>query len=182
MNHLEVFLHEHASVHFKDGAPSDMNVDWLLTDLDDRQIRARPHGMNSIAWLLWHVARVEDACVSRVVMGQSQLLDSGWVERLCVGRQESDGEGMTEAQVAALSESVDLTALRDYRNAVCRRTRVLASGLWPERWHEPLTEGDSGDMPWLIGKPRAALLSWWAVQHSHYHIGQAAMVRRIVST
>jgi DinB superfamily len=35
-------------------------TDRLLADLSDAQLRARPHGQNSIVWLLWHVARAED--------------------------------------------------------------------------------------------------------------------------
>ena len=29
--------------------------------------RARPHGVNSIAWLVWHMARVEDCGLNRLV-------------------------------------------------------------------------------------------------------------------
>ena len=29
----------------------------VLDGLTDAQLRARPNGQNSIAWLLWHVAR-----------------------------------------------------------------------------------------------------------------------------
>ena len=42
-------------------------VDDLLDALSDEQIRARPHGLNSIAWLLSHGARVEDVAVNRFV-------------------------------------------------------------------------------------------------------------------
>src|SRR5262245_18287747 len=30
-------------------------TDQLLDGLTDEQVRGRPHGVNSIAWLLWHI-------------------------------------------------------------------------------------------------------------------------------
>ena len=36
-------------------------VDDLFAGLDDAQVRARPHGLNSVVWLVWHATRVEDA-------------------------------------------------------------------------------------------------------------------------
>ena len=44
---------------------------WSLrlqaTDLPEDLWRARPNGPNSIAWLVWHTARVEDALTNRLV-------------------------------------------------------------------------------------------------------------------
>ncbi len=40
-------------------------TDRLFANLSDAQLRARPHGQNSIAWRLWHVARAEDLGVNR---------------------------------------------------------------------------------------------------------------------
>ena len=190
MNQLEVFLREHAGVHSKEAVPADFNMDWMLADLSDAQLRARPHGLNSIAWLLWHVARVEDSCVSLVVCGKPQLLDDAWVGRLR-GAPRGDGEGMSKDEVAALSAAIDLDALRAYRNEVGRRTRAQVAELWPDRWHVPFTVEDlqlaaergalSGDEPkWLIGRPREFPLLWWGLHHTHYHLGQAAMLRGIL--
>jgi hypothetical protein len=47
---------------------------WLRQRFDryedqfDAQWRARPHGLNSIAWLVWHVARCEDGGLNRLVI------------------------------------------------------------------------------------------------------------------
>ncbi len=59
MNALELFLREHALVHSATVAQGGhgSTEDFLLRDLDEAQMRARPHGLNSIAWLLWHMAR-----------------------------------------------------------------------------------------------------------------------------
>jgi hypothetical protein len=189
MNNLEVFLREHAAVHSRDAVPAPLNMDWVFAGHEPEQLRARPHGLNSIAWLLWHIARTEDCGVSLVITAQPQLLDDAWAQRLNVN-ERGDGEGMTKAQVEALSQSIDLDVLREYRNAVCVRTRAMVEEMWPERWEAPLTADDlreaaargalgGKEAPWLVGIPRDALLSWWAVQHSQYHLGQIAMLRSL---
>ena len=52
-------------------------VDELFAGLTDAQVRARPHGLNSVAWLVWHATRVEDAAVSRFVTDRPQVLTEG---------------------------------------------------------------------------------------------------------
>jgi len=132
MDVLDLFLREHAAVHTSAALGADFNVDWLLADLDDAQWRAQPHGLNSIAWTFWHLARVEDACVSLMVASQPQLLNDEWTARLRVERR-GDGEGMSKAEVAELSHAIDVDALRAYRDEVGRRTqehaRFLAGSL-----------------------------------------------------
>src|SRR6187431_3742086 len=96
-------------------------LDDLLQGLTDAQVRGRPHpGVNTIAWLIWHAARVEDVGVNRFVVDGAQVLDSGWLERLD-GRRDV-GTGMTDSEVDALSTRLDLAALRGYWDAVTRRT------------------------------------------------------------
>jgi SAM-dependent methyltransferase len=86
------------------------NVDYLLDGMTETQLRMRPHGLNSLAWLFWHVARVEDGFVSGIVMRRNQLFDEGgWGERLNVPRRDF-GTGMSKKDVADLSESIDLSA------------------------------------------------------------------------
>jgi DinB family protein len=103
-------------------------LDDLLQGLTDAQVRGRPHpGVNTIAWLIWHAARVEDVGVNRFVVDGAQVLDSGWLERLD-GRRDV-GTGMTDSEVDALSTRLDLAALRGYWDAVTRRTLDVVATL-----------------------------------------------------
>jgi len=81
--------------------------------------------VNSLAWLLWHLARAEDAVVNVVVGAREQVLSAGdWPRRLGVAR-------------------LDLAAARAYRDAVGRRTQEVVASLRPERWDEILSVVDT---------------------------------------
>lgn len=190
MEIVDLFLREHASVHSREVLATDFSVDWLVADLTEEQWRARPHGFNSIAWIFWHMTRVEDGCLSLMVAGEPQLLDDDRAALLQVDSR-GDGEGMSKAEVAELSDGIDIDALRAYRDDVGRRTREHARALWPDRWSEAITEVDvrravdagvaSDEHSFVVGKPREMLLFWWGLHHSIYHLGQAAMIRGVVT-
>jgi hypothetical protein len=93
-------------------------------------MRQRPHPqINSIAWILWHLARVEDAGLNRFVVSGEQVLDEEpWMERMHLPWRHNGGE-MTFAEVDELSQRVDLSALQAYSQAVQRRTRHIVSQL-----------------------------------------------------
>ena len=122
MDALEFFALRYDNVH-------TAMTSRLLDGLTDEQLRQRPHGVNSIAWLLWHLARCEDVGVNRLVVDRPQLLDEeGWLARLGVPRRDI-GTGMTGDEVDDLSARVDLAALRAYWDSLHRRTQVVVRGL-----------------------------------------------------
>jgi DinB superfamily len=97
-------------------------ADDLVAGLTEAQVRGRPvPGVNPIAWLIWHAMRIEDVCVNRFVLDRPQVLDAGWPSGLRVSRCDV-GTGMTDAQVDALCETVDVEQLRGYCRAVTRAT------------------------------------------------------------
>ena len=51
MEMIDLFLREHAAAHSRAVAPADFNMDWLVDGLSDDDWRARPHRLNSLAWL-----------------------------------------------------------------------------------------------------------------------------------
>ena len=113
----------------------------LLDGLTDDQLRQRPHGVNSIAWLLCHLARCEDVGVIRLVADRPQVVDDeGWLTRLGVPRRDI-GTGMTGDEVDELSERVDLGALRAYWDAIYRRTQEVLRGLDPADLTRPVDPG-----------------------------------------
>ena len=102
----------------------------LWTTVPDDLMRQRPHPrVNSIAWNLWHLTRVEDAGLNRFVVDRSQVLDEGsWLERMNVPWRHHGG-GMTFAEVDDLNRRINVQALREYSRAVEFRTREIVSQL-----------------------------------------------------
>jgi len=97
-------------------------IDGLFSRLPEPHLRGRPHpGVNTVAWLLWHSARIEDVALNRFLADRPQVLDAGWLERLAVPRRDV-GTGMKEAEVDELSARIDLQALKGYWDAVTART------------------------------------------------------------
>ena len=94
---------------------------------DDKK-RQRPHPqVNSIAWNLWHVIRVEDAGLNRFVADRPQVLDEdGWLHKLNVPWRHH-GSGMSFAEVDDLNQRIDLGALQEYGRAVQVRTRDIVT-------------------------------------------------------
>lgn len=115
-------------------APVHVSVtERLLGELSDAQIRTRPvDGVNTVAWLVWHMCRGEDIAISRFVAHRAQLFfEEGWGERLNVSDPDL-GVGMTAAEVADLSSKIDLDALRAYWTALERRTGGIIDQLSPK--------------------------------------------------
>lgn len=99
---------------------------WQVATPD--QMRQRPHPrLNSIAWNLWHIARVEDAGINRFVMHQPQVLDSAdWMTQMNLPWRHHGG-AMTLTEVDELNTTIDLAGLQRYMQAVHNRTRTIVA-------------------------------------------------------
>ncbi|MBW8026846.1 DUF664 domain-containing protein [Clavibacter michiganensis subsp. michiganensis] len=112
-------------------------VDGL--DADDLAFRPDPEA-NSIGWLVWHLARVQDAQVADVAGRDETWSTGGWAERFALPFEESaTGFGQSPDDVAAL-DGVTAELLVGYLDAVHSATRVYLAGL-DEDWTPPVTLG-----------------------------------------
>lgn len=128
---------------------------------------------NSIAWLVWHLTRVQDDHVSEVAGREQVWLAEGWVKRFGLALDPADtGYGHGAAEVAAVRvDSPDL--LRGYYDAVHTRTLEFLAGLTDadldrivdRRWDPPVTLG-------------VRLVS--VIDDDAQHVGQAALMRGIL--
>lgn len=159
--------------------------------LSDEQMRVRPReDLNSLAWLMWHIARAEDVFANVILGGRDQVMDEGWLARLKTSRRDF-GIGMTKAEVAELTGHVDVAALREYRDAVGRQTQEVVRGFGPSDWQGELQAaalekaaslgcfGAKGEMVGkaFTGRPRVGILGGLLVTHSAMHMGEAQTVR-----
>jgi hypothetical protein len=191
---IGLFLAQHAMVHTaamsKSGLWSyeDEAMDGL-SEADMRRIP--PKGEHSVAWALWHLARIEDVTMNILVAGTPQLFyKDNWPKKLKVSVRET-GNSLDETATAALSASVDIPALRAYRLAVGRRTDEIVKKLQPGdfkhkvdplRLEKVLAEGAvEPAAKWLIeywaGRTIAGLLLMPPTRHNFVHLNEIAKLR-----
>jgi hypothetical protein len=196
MDLVPFLLQLHATTHAGEISGSAAPERWL-GGLSDDQLRRRPgEGLNSIVWLLWHMARTEDVAVNLVVAGRAQVFDKEWARRMNVPRPDM-GTGMTADEVAVLSEHADVAAVRRYRSAVGARTREVIQALPASAWDEVLSLTDTtraaavgafgpndywvdgvGHRPWQ-GITRGHQLGQTAIRHNTAHMGEGITLRSL---
>ncbi len=108
--------------------------------------RADPSA-NTIAWLVWHLARVQDDHVADVAGMDQAWTDDGWAERFGLPFPvHATGYGHSPQDVAALS-TVSAELLVGYFDAVHERTTAYVRSLSDAdldrvvdtRWNPPVT-------------------------------------------
>ena len=192
MDARDLFLQQHSAVHSVAVAGNKgSSAERAFAGLSEAQMRVRPReDLNSLAWLMWHIARAEDVFLNPVLAGRAQVLDDAWLKRLGVGRRDF-GIGMASPEVTQLSDAINLDALREYRDAVGVRTREIVGGFKDADWEgatqssaleRAAAEGAFGNRSEMVvkvfsGRPRAAFLSGIALFHSSGHLGEVATVR-----
>ena len=131
----------------------------------------RPDGQaNSIAWLVWHLTRIQDDHIATAAGTEQRWTDAGWYERFALPFDPADfGYGHSSDDVAAVRVPAgDL--LLEYHDTVHEQTVRFVDPLTPpdldrivdERWDPPVTLG-------------VRLVS--VISDNLQHAGQAAYVR-----
>jgi hypothetical protein len=107
-------------------------MDELWEGLEDKAFRTMPTSKDdTIAWNIWHITRIEDLTANFLIVGQEQVLDLSWLERLNT-KVTDTGNSMTDEEIIAFSKDVSKEGLYEYRKAVGRRTKEILEGLIPE--------------------------------------------------
>lgn len=142
----------------------------IVTDLAQEQLSWRPNGCgNSIAWLIWHLTRVQDDHVSELAQLPQSWTDDDWHHRFGLDLDVSDtGFGHTPEQVAKVT--ADAASLTGYLRDVTARTKLYLASLGQSDY--PRIVDESWDPPVTLG---VRLVS--VVNDDTQHVGQAAYVK-----
>ncbi len=141
--------------------------------LDAEGLAYRPDAdANSIAWLVWHLARGQDSQVAPIA-GLEQVWATGdWAERLGLDPVLSNtGYGYTSEQVAAVQPD-GAEALLGYLDFVSDRTREYLQGVNASELDRIIDA--SYDPPVSVGVRLVSIIS-----DNIQHAGQARYVRGI---
>ena len=190
MDARDLFLDQHAAHTAAVGGNKMSAPERTLGGLTDEQMRVRPReDLNSIAWLVWHIARAEDILVNRVLVGRPQVFDDAWMKRLAIDRKDF-GIGMTSAEVSDLTgRSTSARFASTGTPSAGDRARTSApsrprtrKGVTTARLQQAAADGGFGSridrmVQAFTGRPRAAVLSGIALFHSIGHLGEAVTVR-----
>lgn len=127
---------------------------------------------NTVAWLVWHLTRVQDDHLADAFDTDQLWTSDGWADRFALPfPKHATGYGMTSAQVGAVRAPAEL--LLGYHDAVHARTEELVrtvtnadlERIVDTRWDPPVTLG-------------VRLVS--VIADDLQHAGQAAYVRGVV--
>ena len=148
-------------------------VPALLHGLDDDALTHRiGPDANPIGWLVWHLARVQDAQVAHLAGTPQVWTEERWVTRFALPFDErATGYGQTSEEVAQLRAPADLLA--GYAQATHAATlRYLDTEpdldrVVDHRWDPPVTVG-------------VRLVS--IVDDDAKHLGQAELVKGVLAT
>lgn len=129
---------------------------------------------NTIAWLVWHLTRIEDDHVAHLDHTEQVWLGEGWVDRFALPFERgAHGYGHTSADVAAVDVPADL--LLGYHDAVHARVVAYLEGLGGDE----TAYDEVVDRSWDPPVTRAVRLVS-VVEDTLQHVGQAAFIRGVV--
>ncbi|WP_412093731.1 mycothiol transferase [Mycolicibacterium iranicum] len=150
------------------------HVDDLTENLTDDVALYRPTPeANTITWLIWHTARMQDAQVCDIAGMEQVWFRDGWVDRFGLDLpRDAHGYGHTPDEVAKVRAPAALLA--GYYRAVHKLSLEYVASVSEDelarvidkRWTPPVTAS-------------ARLVS--IIDDAAQHLGQAAYIRGLVS-
>jgi uncharacterized damage-inducible protein DinB len=145
-------------------------VDGLDTDMLEARLEWET---NSIAWLIWHLTRVQDDHIATIAETEQIWTRKGWFDKFgLVVDKHATGYGFSRDEVAAI-KGVTAGDLLGYFDEVATNTEVFLHRLTErdldrvvdQRWDPPVTLG-------------VRLIS--VLSDDLQHVGQAAYIRGVL--
>jgi hypothetical protein len=195
---IELFLNQHAMLHAT--RLSQMGLwsfeDEIMEGLTSQQIRTIPRTLeHSIAWVVWHMTRIEDATMNLLVAGSLQvLIGENWLERMEIPERDT-GNAMESVDIAALSAAINVPALLTYRMSVGRRTRTIVNQLQPQELKQKVDPARLEQMTAqeAVRAKAGGLLEYWGgltitglllmppTRHTFVHWNEALRIKQKIS-
>lgn len=126
----KLFCEIHSRLHLSSMTDTEHNeVDALLEDLTAEEYKIMPTSKDeTIAWVLWHIARIEDLTMNILIADSPQLFNDEWKRRLNAPVTDT-GNALSDDEIMELSTRLNIKELIAYRNAVGQRTQSIVASL-----------------------------------------------------
>jgi uncharacterized damage-inducible protein DinB len=146
-----------------------------LEGLTAEQLAYRPSAKaNSIAWLAWHLSRVQDSNISRLSGKEQEWISGGWHAKFGLPADAAEtGHGHSDEQVAQIRPS-SAQLLLDYHEAVYQNSVKYIDGLSRQDL-EVTVDGTRYDPPPTVGVRLVSVLT-----DNTQHAGQINYVRGLI--
>ncbi|WP_313162897.1 DinB family protein [Sedimentibacter sp.] len=195
----ELFLEIHAKLHLSEISNTEHNeVDNLICDLNDNEYAIMPTAKDeTIAWVIWHIARIEDLTMSILVAGEDQLFNYEWKQKLNAAITDT-GNALSDDEIINLSKTLVIQELMHYRNEVGKRTRKIVQNLKsddmkrkvsPHKLEKIMLEGGVSEQEnsiWLLDfwakKDIAGILLMPPTRHVMLHINDCCRWKELFRT
>ncbi|WP_455684954.1 DinB family protein [Thomasclavelia sp.] len=125
-----LFLEIHAKLNLSEISNSKENeVDKLFNDLNKNEYAIMPTKKDeTIAWVLWHITRIEDLTTNMLIAKENQIFDQTWQRRLNVSITDT-GNALDDDEIMYLSKNINIDELICYRNTVSKNTWEIVKNL-----------------------------------------------------
>lgn len=146
------------------------HVDEIVDGLTPELSSYRPtENANSIAWLIWHSARIQDAQVGAIACVEQVWFSGGWVDRFALDLpRDSHGYGHTPEEVGKVRASTDLLA--GYYHSVHKMTLEYIAGVDSQELARVV---DTSWNPSVTASTRLVSI----IDDCAQHLGQAAYIK-----
>ncbi len=185
---IGIILSLHSELHTMEGSncKNKNAINSLFDDLQQNEFSIMPTNKDeTIAWAVWHIARIEDLTMNILVCNSSQVFNDSWKQRLHISTTDT-GNSMSDEEIMEFSKEICANELIQYRNAVGKRSREILQHLHSndmKRKVEPgsiariLTEGgvtEQKDSVWLLDfwgkKDVAGIILMPITRHQTLHL------------
>jgi uncharacterized damage-inducible protein DinB len=149
-------------------------VHQATNDLSIEQLTYRPEAeANSIAWLIWHLTRIQDDHMAELRKAPRLWQAEGWAQKFALPFDDNaTGYGQTSSDVAMVE--ADAETLLDYYDAVHQTSIAYIEHLQPEDYDKVVDT--TWDPPVTLAVRLISIIS-----DDLQHAGQAAYIRGLLA-
>ncbi len=196
---IKIFLDIHNQLHRSNIKDREENeTDRLFGDLEPWEYAVMPGREDeTIAWVVWHIARIEDLTMGILAARGDQLFNEDWCRKINSPIKDT-GNALSDEEIMAFSKQVNCQELLDYRSAVGERTREIVSRFTFEDMKREVNQADlmkiqreggvtlQKDSEWLLEfwgtKDVAGLLLMPPTRHVMLHLNDCCKWKEKIRT